>query len=364
MPDLTASDASSDERRATPADPPPAPAEPGAAAGPAEPIYGARYYATYNGGAYEFEGDWANFFNGLADRIIRQLQPRTVLDAGCAKGFLVHALRERGVEAYGIDVSEYAVANAIESVRPFVRIGSMTEPLDRRYDLITCIEAIEHVEPSQVRAAVDTLCAATDVVLLSSTGDGEHYGEPSHTSMRPPEEWAALFAEHGFLRDVDIDVGWVTPWAMVLKREPALTVPQVVREYDRRLARFQRETIELRQSALRMERELEELDVRRYGSDEELRNELRKLRHEVERLRSRDERAVAALTETLRLRDLLIVSERELGHVRGEVVRLSDQLSGYDELAASHHALVNSTTWRLAWKVLGPYRRARQRIGL
>jgi SAM-dependent methyltransferase len=343
MPDLTASQsAPGDERQEerTPS---------------TEPVYGARYYETYTGGAYEFEGEWADFFNGLAERIIRLFNPRTVLDAGCAKGFLVHALRQRGVDAWGVDVSEYAIANALEPVRPYVRVGSMTEPFDRRYDLVTCIEAIEHVAPEQVRPAVDNLCAAADVVLLSSTGDGEHYGEPSHTSMRPPENWAALFAEQGFLRDLEADVSWVTPWAMVLKREPALTVPEVVRGYDRQLARLHREVYELRQATLKMERELEEAHASTGAGPA--------LRDEVERLRAREERAVAALTETLRLRDLLIVAERELGTVRGEVARLNDQLAGYDDLARNYEDVLHSTTWRLAWKVMGPYRRARMRIG-
>jgi SAM-dependent methyltransferase len=344
MPDLTASQSATDDERHE------------GQAGSAGPVYGARYYETYTGGAYEFEGEWADFFNGLADRIIRLFDPRTVLDAGCAKGFLVHALRERGVEAYGVDVSEYAVANALESVRPYVRLGSMTEPFDRRYDLVTCIEAIEHVPPADVRAAVDNLAAASDVILLSSTGDGEHYAEPSHTSMRPPENWAALFAEHGFLRDLEADVTWLSPWAMALKHQPALTVPEVVRGYDRQVARFQRETFELRQASLTMERQLEEAHART-GTDVE------RLRAELERLQAREERAVAALTETLRLRDLLIVAERDLGRLRGEVTRLNDQLAGFDDLVQAHEDVLHSTTWRLAWKAMGPYRRARARIG-
>jgi SAM-dependent methyltransferase len=314
--------------------------------GPADAVYGARYYETYTGGAYEFEGEWVPFFNGLADRIVTQFNPRTVLDAGCAKGFLVHVLRERNVEAYGIDVSEYAIANAVESVRPHVRVASMTEPLDRRYDLITCIEVIEHVPPDQVEAAVATLAAATDTVLLSTTGEPEHYGEPSHTTMKGAEDWAALFARHGFLRDLDIDVTYVSPWAMVLRRSGVLTVPEVVRTYDRRVARYQRETIELRQTALRLVRELEEVEAN----------------GELARLRAREERAVAALTETLRQRDLHIVSERALGQARGDIRRLEDQLHGHDELVAHHHALLNSTTWRLIWKLMTPYRRLREKL--
>jgi uncharacterized protein involved in exopolysaccharide biosynthesis len=142
---------------------------------------------------------------------------------------------------------------------------------------------------------------------------------------------------------------------MVLKRQPALTVPEVVRSYDRQVARLTREAHELRQASLKMERELEDAHAAAGAGPA--------LRDEVERLRAREERAVAALTETLRLRDLLIVADRNLGQLRGEVARLNDQLAGYDDLARNYEDILHSTTWRLAWKVMGPYRRARLRIG-
>ena len=45
-----------------------------------------------------------DFFSSVAKRIIQDFSPRTVLDVGCAMGHLVGALRENGVEAYGVDV--------------------------------------------------------------------------------------------------------------------------------------------------------------------------------------------------------------------------------------------------------------------
>ncbi len=78
------------------------------------------------------EENWRQFFGGVADAIVAQIAPKTVLDAGCAKGFLVAALRERGVDASGFDLSEVAVAEAPEAVRDHVRVGSLTEPIEGR----------------------------------------------------------------------------------------------------------------------------------------------------------------------------------------------------------------------------------------
>lgn len=48
---------------------------------------------------------------------------KKVLDLGCAKGFVVEGLRNAGVDAYGLDVSEYAVNAADPTVRPYLTIG-------------------------------------------------------------------------------------------------------------------------------------------------------------------------------------------------------------------------------------------------
>ncbi len=67
-------------------------------------------------------------FRGIATEIIRTLRPKTVFDAGCAWGLLVEALWDQGVEARGVDISEYAISNLRPDMRPYCRVGSLTEP--------------------------------------------------------------------------------------------------------------------------------------------------------------------------------------------------------------------------------------------
>ena len=45
------------------------------------------------------------------------------------------------------------------------------------------------------------LCPHTADVLFSSTPFD--YDEATHLNVQPPDYWAALFARHGFYRDVD-----------------------------------------------------------------------------------------------------------------------------------------------------------------
>ena len=70
------------------------------------------YYFTHGcGRPYQRDEHWTRFFGAIADHLVSSIQPRRVLDAGCALGLLVEALRDRGVDAEGIDLSSYAIAN-------------------------------------------------------------------------------------------------------------------------------------------------------------------------------------------------------------------------------------------------------------
>ncbi|MBR2569356.1 MAG: aminopeptidase, partial [Paenibacillus sp.] len=59
------------------------------------------------------------------------------------------ALRDRGVEAYGIDISDYALSHVREDIQPFCVRSSLTDPLPaalpQHYDLVITIEVLEHL---------------------------------------------------------------------------------------------------------------------------------------------------------------------------------------------------------------------------
>jgi glycosyltransferase involved in cell wall biosynthesis len=193
--------------------------------------YDADYYASHLGAPYRRgDGVWEDFFAGIADAIVAGTAPRTVLDAGCGIGFLVAELRKRDVDAYGIDISEYAISQVPDELRPFVRIGSVTEELDRDCDLIVCIEVLEHLPGDLAERAIDNLTRHTSRILFSSSPTD--VAEPTHYGVRPPEEWIELFARRGFFRDTDLDATSVAPQAVWLTRATPDPVA-VARGYER-----------------------------------------------------------------------------------------------------------------------------------
>ncbi len=220
-----------------------------------EGSFDAYYFRRCCGRPYGRDPEWLRFFGTIADRIVADIAPRRVLDAGCAFGLLVEALRSRDVEASGIDVSPFAIAQASDSVRPFCRLGSITEELDGRYDLIVCIEVLEHLSPAEAESALDNLCRHADDILFSSSP--VDFKEPTHLNVRPPESWAEQFARRGFFRDVDFDAGFVTPWA-VRFRHPAVPIHRIVRDYERWYAAMAIERNTLRSELDQSQRQLVE----------------------------------------------------------------------------------------------------------
>jgi SAM-dependent methyltransferase len=215
--------------------------------------FGAGYYAASCGKPYCRNEEWLGFFGAIADRIVSDINPRRVLDAGCALGLLVETLRARGVEAFGIDLSAYAVANAAADVAPYLAEGSVAAELDGRYDLIVSIEVLEHMPAADAEAAVANFCRHTDDVLFSSSP--LDFGETSHVYVRPPVYWGEQFARHGFVRDVDCDASFITPWAVRFRRtgEP---MHRIVAAYERQHAPLVRERADLRARLAALEDEL------------------------------------------------------------------------------------------------------------
>lgn len=269
------------------------------------PEYGSYYYRHDCGVPYERNEHWLEFFDRAAETIVREFHPTTVLDAGCAMGFLVEGLRKRGVEASGIDVSEYAISEVHESVAEHCSVASLSEPLPGRYDLITCIEVLEHIPAEQADRAIANLCAASDQLLISTSPTD--FAEPTHLNVQPPEYWSAALAREGFFREVDRDLSYLTPWAAlyVRREEP---VPETIRRYDRSWWRLRNEVGEVRAALLKSQEKLAELEAGETEDRPELQREIDRQAEEI-----------------LRLRDLLIGRDAELGAARGRLAELEDQ---------------------------------------
>ena len=242
-----------------------------------------------------------------ARRLVTDLQIESVLDASSEPGPLVEKLRDLDVDASGLDASE-----------------TLGAPLERKYDLVLCIDVLEQLSPTDAEAALENLCASTDRVVFSSTPF--EYAEPANVNVHAPEDWSAQFARQGFVRNLEYDASFLTPWAALYERSHTL-LPEVVRTYDRAWWQLRLEVRQVREKVLELQAQLEE------GSGPVAEENLR-LREEL--LLSRDE---------------LVGHEARLGEALGRIEVLESELRRHQDALAEANRILGSRSGRLlrAW---------------
>jgi SAM-dependent methyltransferase len=254
-------------------------------------LFNAYYYAHDCGEPYMRNDVWLSRFDTFAERISLDIQPTTVLDAGCALGLLVEVLRKRGVQAWGIDISEFAIQNVHPDIRPFCNVGSITEPFELpHYDLIVSIEVLEHMPKEEADKAIANLCNHTDDILFSSTP--YNYNEATHFNVQPTEYWVECFARHGYFRDVDFDASFITTWAIRFRRQK-LSPSRLARNYERRFMPLLLENIVLRNEVINNRHQLEILE----GQIAETEQEVESLSIQLKQARDRPEPSEQRISE-------------------------------------------------------------------
>jgi SAM-dependent methyltransferase len=137
----------------------------------------------------------------------------SVLDVGCAKGFMMHDMAELipGITVKGVDVSEYAIANAIEDMRAHVQVADARKlPFpDKSFDVVISINTIHNLvrdECAQALREIERVSKGRSYVTVDA-----YRTEVEKTRMYAwnltaqtilhVDEWKAFFAEVGYTGD-------------------------------------------------------------------------------------------------------------------------------------------------------------------
>ncbi len=148
----------------------------------------------------------------LAHELVVQLGIKKIddiLDFGCSKGYLVRALRLLHHQAYGYDVSEYAVSCAPEDVKKYVTTSKSMFPRARSswaaYDWVIAKDVLEHVSYADLpRVVRDLRSVAKNLFAVVPLGDGEKYHYPeyekdvTHVVRQDLSWWTDVFTAAGF----------------------------------------------------------------------------------------------------------------------------------------------------------------------
>jgi len=136
-----------------------------------------------------------------------------VLDYGCAKGYLVRALRLLHVKAWGYDISEYAVSECPKEVKGYIQTIGSDIGIPDQYHLVIAKDVLEHLDDDMLDDQLQWLAGLTmNIFVMVPLGDGEKYIIPSyeldktHVQRRTLEWWKKKLEQFGF--DVEARYQW------------------------------------------------------------------------------------------------------------------------------------------------------------
>lgn len=136
----------------------------------------------------------------LAKRLIEVMQigmGETFLDFGCARGYLVKAMRQLEIEAYGYDISEWAVQNCDPDVKDYVR-----NSLLGNRDHVLIKDVAEHIQPYDLADILSALIGTEPktiliIVPLTKSKGGKYIRyedglDATHVIHWPLQDWMSF----------------------------------------------------------------------------------------------------------------------------------------------------------------------------
>ena len=137
----------------------------------------------------------------------------SLLDIGCAKGFMLYDFMQLvpGIKVAGIDVSEYAIANAIEQTKPFLQVADARKlPFpDKSFDVVISITTLHNLGRDELIVALKEIERVKKIgsfITVDAFRNNEEkelmlaWNLTAKTILHV-DEWKELFQEAGYTGD-------------------------------------------------------------------------------------------------------------------------------------------------------------------
>jgi SAM-dependent methyltransferase len=143
--------------------------------------------------------------------IMEVLHPESVVDVGCGTGTFLQVFKENGVDKIlGLDgdwVNRDLLSGHIDLANFKIIDIEKGFEIDDKFDLVLCLEVLEHVDDANADTAVKSLTELSEVILFSASIPGQ-MGQ-NHVNEQWPEYWIEKFNKHNYtFHDVFRPVFW------------------------------------------------------------------------------------------------------------------------------------------------------------
>ena len=137
----------------------------------------------------------------------------SLLDVGCAKGFMLYDLLEcnSDVVVAGVDISEYAIENSKEEIKPFLQVANATSlPFkDNSFDIVTSITTVHNLEKEELAIALQEIERVSKrgsfITVDAYENDEEREALEAWVltakTIMHVDEWKSFFREVGYTGD-------------------------------------------------------------------------------------------------------------------------------------------------------------------
>ena len=140
-------------------------------------------------------------------------QASSILDVGCAKGFMLHDFSEMipGIKVAGIDISKYAIENSLESVRNSLEVADAKNLpyADNSFDFVISINTIHNLERDECKKAlqeIERVAKKGSFITVDAYRNDEekermYAWNLTAKTIMSVDEWIAFFHEAGYTGD-------------------------------------------------------------------------------------------------------------------------------------------------------------------
>lgn len=203
----------------------------------------AEYSSLYNDRFYYCQS-YSSFVSAthVLKPLLSRLSINSIADFGCGIGTWLYAAKQFGVKRVkGVDGDyinrELLLINEDEFCPHNLE---MPLTLDGKFDLAISLECAEHLHESAAEVFVDSICAASDVVLFSAAHVGQ--GGTGHINCQPLSYWEQKFLARGYLRldirpyfrkNIDIETWYRENMSLYVKVEHAERIRNLLRDVVR-----------------------------------------------------------------------------------------------------------------------------------